>query len=129
MSTKKYVLVISLIFVIIFFSSLFSQEIGFCKSYTSCTDFFDKIAETVFISLPLFLFSLITYKMKEEVFQSWFRFVRVYMPVALLCILLAPSYSSNWIFPYNKGMAAVIASGTFTIISIVKIAVAHRRVG
>lgn len=84
--------------------------------------------EAIFLPLfPLFLFSLITYKMREEVFQSWFRFARVYIPASMLLILLAPSYSSNWMFPYDKGRAAFLFSSLFIIISIVKIVLANRR--
>lgn len=124
---KRNVLLISLVFVIIFLVSIFSQEIGLCSSLTFCSEHFDVIAEVIFPILPLFLFSLITYKMREEVFQLWFRFARVYIPASMLLILLAPSYSSNWMFPYDKGIAAFLFSSLFIIISIVKIVLAHRR--
>jgi len=106
-----------------FLVSLFSREITLCPpySYSDCAELFDNFAETIFISLPLLLFSLITYKMREEVFRSWFRFVCIYIPIAILLIALAPSYTHNWMFPYDKGFAAIFYSAIFIVVSIVNI--------
>jgi len=41
--------------------------------------------------IPIFIFSLITYKMRQEVFQSWWRFVRWFAPVIILVTFLINS--------------------------------------
>ena len=38
--------------------------------------------------LPLFLFSLITYKMREEVFLAWWNFARWWVPVIIVVTFL-----------------------------------------
>lgn len=127
--TKKKLLLGVFIGVTSFFLALFSREISLCPpfSYSTCSELFDGLAMAFFPVLPLFLFSLITYFMREEVFQAWFRFARIYIPAAILLILLAPSYTHNWMFPYDKGMAAFIFSAGFVLISIGVIAVARVR--
>lgn len=97
------------------------------KQWSACVDGLADIETILLPFLFVFLFSLITYKMKEKVFQAWFRFTRMFLPVALVLILLAPSYSSNWVFPYTKGLAAVMVSGLFVGISTIKIILAYRK--
>ncbi|MGB5018941.1 MAG: hypothetical protein WBO66_04385 [Candidatus Moraniibacteriota bacterium] len=91
----------------------------------SCPFVLSNIETVLLPFLPFFLFSLITYRMKEEVFQAWFRFARIFLPVVL--ILIAPSYSYNWMFPYDKGMAAIIFSALFSLASIGIITTARMR--
>ncbi len=127
--TKKKIFFVAFFGVIFFSVSIFSREISLCPSYSysDCAEFFDNFAKILFPFLFLFFFSLVTYFMKEEVFQAWFRLVRIYIPGSIFLILLAPSYSSNWMFPYDKGMAAVIASVGFIIVSIINITWSYRR--
>jgi hypothetical protein len=72
----------------------------------------------LFPIIPLFLFSLITYKMREEIFQAWWKFARVWIPVSMLAVLLSPSYTHNWMFPIEKGTVAFFSSAFFVIISV-----------
>ncbi len=43
----------------------------------SCAGFL--IAYMLAISMPIFIFSLITYRLKEEVFHSWRKFTVIYL--------------------------------------------------
>lgn len=43
----------------------------------------------------LFLFSLITYKMREEVFRTWWNFARWFVPVIIVVTLLLNSASDG----------------------------------
>ena len=70
------------------------------------------------IFIPLFLFSLITYKMREEVYQAWFRFVRWWIPLSVLLIFIAPEYSHDWLYPIEKGSVALLTSAIFLIVSL-----------
>jgi len=76
--------------------------------------------------LALFIFSLITYKMRDEIFQSWWRFARIWAPISTVFILLTPSYTHNWMFPIVKGNVALLLSVIFIIVSLVKITLAYR---
>jgi len=55
--------------------------------------------------------------MREEVFDSWFRFARIWIPVSMTLILLAPSYTNDIIFPITKGTTSFALSVIFIIVS------------
>lgn len=92
-----------------------------CSNMFECTELLSKSVLILFPIIPLFLFSLITYKMREEIFQSWWRFARIWIPISMVTILLAPSYTHNWMFPITKGSVAFFLSGIFIVVSLVKI--------
>ena len=87
-----------------------------------CPFILSDIELVLFPILPLFLFSLITYKMRDEIYQSWFRFAMWWIPLSMFSILIAPSYSSDWMFPIDKGRVAFFSSLVFTLISLILIA-------
>jgi len=68
--------------------------------------------------VQLFLFSLITYKMRDEVYRTWLRFAYVWVPLSMVLIFLAPQYSTDWMFPIEKGTVAFLSSLLFVIISL-----------
>ncbi|OGG40588.1 hypothetical protein A2118_03155 [Candidatus Kaiserbacteria bacterium GWA2_50_9] len=72
--------------------------------------------------IPLFVLSLITYKMRDEVYRAWLRFAQVWVPLSMLFIFLAPEYTSDWMFPVVKGTVAFFSSLLFLIISLIIIA-------
>lgn len=76
-------------------------------------------AMTFFPIVSLFLLSLITYKMREEVYHAWLRFSYVWIPLSMLTIFLAPEYSADWMFPIVKGTVAFFSSLLFVIISLI----------
>ena len=119
--TKKISLFISLVAVIFFVIAIFSVDIKLCPSYSYsyCSQFFNIFAETIFISIPLLFFSLITYKMREEVFRSWIKFTYVWIPLTLTFVFLAPEYGNSF-FPVNeKGFVSFSMSALFLIISLI----------
>ena len=76
--------------------------------------------------LALFIFSLITYKMRDEIFQSWWRFARVWVPLSMIVTFFTPSYTHNWMFPIVKANVALLLSAIFIIVSFIKITQAYR---
>ncbi len=68
--------------------------------------------------IPLFFLSLITYKMREEVYRAWLRFAYAWVPLSLLLIYLAPEYTSDWMYPVVKGTVAFAPSILFVILSL-----------
>ena len=87
----------------------------------------DSMAAIFLPFLPLFVFSLITYFLREEIFQSWWRFTRIAIPASIVLILLAPSYSSDWMLPIEKGTVAFFTSLIFVFISVIVIVRAHKQ--
>lgn len=71
--------------------------------------------------IPLFLFSIITYKMRDEVYRAWTRFSYVWIPLSMVAIFLAPEYSADWMFPIEKGSVAFFSSLIFAVISLLLI--------
>ena len=65
----------------------------------------------------LLLFSLITFRMREETFNAWWKLARIWIPVSMLAIIISPSYANNWMFPIEKGNVAVFLSLAFIIAS------------
>ena len=119
MLSKKHTLLICLAGIIIFLVSAFATNLGLCPaySYSSCTSFLNGIAEAFLPIFPLFLFSLITYWMREEIYVAWFRFARWAIPLSMLLILIAPEYSHDRMYPIEKGSIALLCSVLFAIIS------------
>lgn len=123
--TKKRILIFAGIVSVILMVLNYIGTFNLCggKIYGVCMDIlFDLIMFFVPI-IPLFIFSLITYLMRENVFQLWWRFARVWIPISMLAILISPSNSHNWMFPIEKGTVAFVSSVLFTIISLILIIV------
>lgn len=107
--------------------------IGLFGSYTLCNDVEScvNLLHFFFIHtipvLPLFIFALITYFMREEVYKAWFRFARWWIPLSIALIFLSPEYSSDWILPIEKGSVALTTSILFVCISLIVIALKYWR--
>lgn len=114
--------VLQVILILFSYSSLFES----CYNNLPCREgplnWSDAISPYVHLFIPLFLFSLITYRMREEVYQTWFRFVRWWIPLSMLLIFLAPEYSNDWMYPIEKGSIALLTSAIFCVVSLVIIA-------
>lgn len=127
--TKKSVLILSGIVSILLITLDRVGTFRLCgaNTYGSCMDVVYNVIIFFLPVLPLFLFSLITYKMPEGVFQAWWRFARVFVPLAMFLILITPAYTHNWMFPVTKGTVAVALSGLFVLTSLIRVVIAHRR--
>jgi hypothetical protein len=118
---KKKVLLASSLFLsilILIANSIGTFDLCGGSEYGTCMDIASNIITVLFIIIPFFIFSLITYSMKEIIFQIWWKFARVWVPLSMLAILISPDYSSNWMFPVEKGNVALFTSILFIIISI-----------
>lgn len=91
------------------------------QEYGQCMDFAYSLIINFFPFVPLFLFSLITYKMRDEVYRAWLRFAYVWVPLSMVLIFLAPQYSTDWMYPVEKGTVAFLTSALFVIISLILI--------
>ena len=88
------------------------------REYGQCMDYSYSTMINFLPIIPLFLFSLITYKMRDEVYMAWLRFARVWIPVSMILIFLAPEYSSDWMYSIEKGPIAFFSSLLFVIIAL-----------
>lgn len=129
MISKKGSIYIGFVGVFLFFISAFSKEIGICAaySYSLCLDFSNQFAEILMPFFALLLLSLITYRMREEVYRAWFRFARWYVPIAMLLILITPEYGGGLFNPVQKGSVSFVLTALFFIISLLLIAIQYFR--
>lgn len=89
MNTKKNVLIVSAIYVIFSIAIFLTGE--FCNKTWCRVHDDDPLGLFFFFFLPLlpiFLLSLITYKMRDEVFRAWWRFARWWASVIVAVTLL-----------------------------------------
>lgn len=132
--TKQIVLSVSTGGLIIGYVLISPLEFGFCKNtYTfggnlGCLDkvtpMFGQII-TLF-SIPLLLFSLITYFLHEEVFRAWLRFAYWWVPLSIVLIFLAAGSSGGgYGMPniFDQEFVAITLSGLFALISLILIIV------
>lgn len=120
--TKKKVVIISGIISIILLVINFAGIYRTCENVFECTEILYGAVLILFPIIPLLVFSLITYNMREDVYQAWWKFTRVWIPLSMLAVLISPSYTANWLFPIEKGSVAFISSCAFAVVSIVIIA-------
>lgn len=90
MNTKKNVLIISSLY--IFYVAVLYFISVTCNGSDWCDIREDSIFGLVLFSFAplafLFLLSLITYKMRDDVFRAWWRFARWWVPVIVAVTLL-----------------------------------------
>jgi len=125
MLSKKSLLIVSGVGTAVLFvlNSIGTDTLcGWIKQDTVCTGILYSIIMNFLPIIPLFLLALITYKMRDEVYQAWLRFAYVWIPLSMLLIFLAPEYSSDWMFPVVKGTVAFFSSLIFLTISLAIIA-------
>lgn len=85
----------------------------------------DVLADGMTVLFPVLFFfflSLLTYKMRDEVYRAWSRFAMVWVPLSMFLILIAPEYSADWMFPVDKSSVAFFSSAAFVVISLLVIA-------
>jgi hypothetical protein len=81
---KILILFLALSGLAVYFVSKNSVLIGICNTLDYiCRTRLDALEKTFFFFFFLFFFSLLTYKLPERIFLSWWQFVRIGAPVAL----------------------------------------------
>ena len=121
---KKNTFLISVVFSAVWFIINYNGTYFWCDiiirdgHYGHCPFILADVLDIFLVVIPFSIFSLITYPMKEEIFQSWWKFSRIWMPLSMLSILISPSYANNWMFPIEKGNVAFFLSLAFVCISV-----------
>jgi len=77
--------------------------------------------ENISIFIPIFLFSLITYKMRNEIFRVWMKLTYIWLPLTLILVFIAPEYQNSWLPIYEKSFVSFVMSSLYVIISLILI--------
>ena len=102
------------------FHWLFSSLLG-----SDCVDSLYNLIVIFLPFFPVFFFSLITYKLREEIYTTWFNFARWWIPLSMFFVLVAPLQSHDWMFPIDKGRVSFFMSLFFVLISLILITYKH----
>ncbi len=104
-------------------SSLFSAGRQCYMNYVGmCGNISDLISHTASFVRPffiIFILSLITYRMREEIFQAWIKFAYVWVPLTLFLVFIVPEYDSSLLPIVTKGPISFFFSFLFLIISLI----------
>jgi len=79
----------------------------------------DTLWNTGILLIPVFpvaLFSLVTYKMREEIFTAWINFAKWWIPLTIFFTLIAPASDGSFL-PVTKGGVAFVMTAVFTAVS------------
>lgn len=73
--------------------------------------------------IPFFIFSLITYFLRKEVFATWIKFAAPWAVVSMLLVALAPTYGAGGQFAmpdlsYTKDMAVFLTTAVAVVVSL-----------
>ncbi len=133
--TKKSALLAGLVMTLLFFSQ-FLFDSNTCGKNGICNrvgDFLNQDNLSYIIIAPFFLLlSLITYKMKEETFRSWWNFARWFVPIIMVVTFLLEHAGSGGGY-LNAGQdftffILFILYSILIITSLTKIVLAYRRI-
>ncbi len=95
--------------------------------YGQCMDVLYSIIVNFIPFLAVFSLSLITYKMRDEVYRTWFKFARWYVPLSMLLILITPEYGGELFNPIQKGSVAFLLTALFFVVSLLIVAIKYFR--
>jgi hypothetical protein len=136
MNTKKSVFFAAFIVTVVLVSLFFIAQIQYCNYHydgyeTLCMRAFGYIEQvleplsfSLFLAPLFFLISLITYRMKDEVFLAWWRFARWWVPVIMIVTFLLENAGGGGTLGMNKDFTALILIILYSILivtSLVKI--------
>ncbi len=121
--TKKRMFLFSFLFFIVNMVSMFSVDIGICFNYASkCYYTSDLIVSFTYIFISVFIFSVITYKLKDSTFTTWRNFSIWMVPISLIIIAFLPTRTHGMDFiPITKGTVIFLLTILYTLISLILI--------
>lgn len=146
MNTKRNVLLVGLILMILLASLFYLAQLKYCDSYgyvqsdyknlcMNVIDYSETVLEPLSSALflvPLFLsFSLLTYRMHDNVFRAWWNFARWFVPVIIVVTFLLNNKSGGGGYlgmdTMFDGLIYGILYGILIVVSLVKIVHAHKQ--
>jgi len=100
LGTKKNVLIITLIGTLLILALVLLAVTDFCYNSKPCMSFFVNVrpwnlASYIFVTPFLFLLSLLTYRMHDDIFRVWWNFARWMVPIIIFATIAIQFVPSN----------------------------------
>ncbi|OGW88626.1 MAG: hypothetical protein A3A73_01810 [Omnitrophica bacterium RIFCSPLOWO2_01_FULL_50_24] len=118
--TKKNITIISVIGAVILLVWDYIGNVHWCTwgegLHRECLHFLANFEMILLPILPIALFSLLTYKMREEIFITWINFAKWWIPLTILFTLFAPGSDGSFL-PVTKGSVSFVMSTLFAALS------------
>ena len=131
-NTKKIVLLSSLSYIIIFGIIFFVTK--FCNSSWCRVHDDDPLGMfllTFLFFIPIFILSLITHKMRDEVFHAWWSFARWWVPVIIFVTIFLNNVSTGGgtlgMDEIFSGLIYSVLYGILIVVSVIKIVRSYSR--
>jgi len=125
--TKKKVLAISVFVSIVLLIASYFGNVKLCTTGGNwnyeCSKFLYLIEMMLLPFWPITVFSLITYPLREEVFQAWMHFAKWWIPLSIFFVLIMPDGQGGGYMPslIDKQTIAFLMSSIFILVSTIKI--------
>ena len=120
---RNFVLPVSFILVVIYIALDHLGTYELCgRVYGTCMHSLHNVFIIFTPILPLFVFALITYFMREEVYKAWIRFAIPMLGISMLLTAIMPDSQGGGFGPqisFGKPDIALLASAIFVIVSII----------
>jgi len=121
--TKKKLFLFSCLGVISFFIAYFSINFGICFDYPNqCNNNSKVIAVYTMLFIPIFFFSLTTFKLKQSTFNTWrsFSFYSILVFLILISFIPMRTHGLDYL-PVTKGLVSVLLTIFYSIFSLILI--------
>jgi hypothetical protein len=119
---KNYVLIISLLLSAVwYFLGMNGNGTLPCgEPYTDkCAQIVGDIWIATIIIIPVAIFSLLTYFLREEVFRAWFRFTYWWIPLSFIIVLFSSSRQpANIVGISDQAIFGVLTLGLYVLVSL-----------
>src|SRR3989344_8474098 len=123
--TKKGLVIISLIGSVVFFVSIFTNihiPVDVCYQGEFCGDLSELLGIYFLLFIPVFIFSIIIFKLRESVFSTWRNFSLWAVPISLIVISFLPTDTHGLDFiPITKGTIIFFLTILYSLISLILI--------
>jgi hypothetical protein len=86
-----------------------------------CNDSYEVVAILVLPTPLLLLLSLITYKMRENVFRAWWNFARWFVPIIIIMTIILNNSGGGGTIGMNQDFTFFILGVLYTILAIVSL--------
>ncbi len=118
--TKIKILYVTTLFVVLYFVSYFNSVIGLPLVYKKlcCAD--DKTLNLFLISLPIFIFSVASLKLKDKAFVFWRSFTFIFILFYIFLYFIAPTKGDGFIWIQREAVSFFLTI-LYTLVSLILI--------